>query len=188
MKRILKINILFTLLVITIFTACSQLNSSDLVKSKITNSSGAVHLSSNVTESQYVNFISSIPGEDLDSWIGTYRFYEYGGNYINMNYRIFIFKENQQYFADIFIDGHMTMVRDRAEVTGNAESIKLTFIKKYPDGDDQRYQIGDLLISFRYQDSTLYTDWGEFESMLLENNDSGVYFEKVSDELVPQED
>ena len=127
-------------------------------------------------------------GENLDNWIGTYHFYEYGGNYINMDYRIFIFKENQQYFADIFIDGHMTMVRDRAEVTGNAESIKLTFIKKYPDGDDESYHIGDLLMSFRYQDSTLYTDWGELEPMLLENNDSGVYFEKVSDELVPQGD
>jgi len=57
----------------------------------------------------------AIENLQLDEWLGQYSFFESWAHAIQedlyniMVYEIFIYKENDKYYADITIDGHLTM-------------------------------------------------------------------------------
>ena len=117
----------------------------------------------------------------LDSWVGTYTFSEFISPNINMAYNIDVFKEGNSYLANINIDGFQTLKRLKTKVTGNGNSIKFIFEKYMPENMYESYKKGDVLLSFQKKDSEIYTNWGEVNPMLPENNDFNVHFEKVAD-------
>lgn len=117
----------------------------------------------------------------LESWVGNYSFSEYAPPNQNMFYSISIFKENNKYLANISVDGFQTMKRIQAEVAGDEDSIELIFLKYLPDNIMERYQKGDVLLSFKREDSIIYTYWNKMGPMLLDNKSPGAYFSKVTD-------
>ncbi|MBP3459739.1 MAG: hypothetical protein J6K58_11085 [Lachnospiraceae bacterium] len=120
---------------------------------------------------------------NLDSWIGVYKFSESAnepdGPFMMMDYEIKIYKE-EDYYADIIIDGQTTLARAKAEVYGNREWISLTFLEYLPENIIGMYaKKNDVLISFRKDNREIYTYWGEIEPMLYDNEESGkIYFQK----------
>ena len=97
-----------------------------------------------------------------------------------MDYEIEIYKENDNYYAEIAMDGQTTLVRAKAKVDGEEEFISLRFLKYLPDhGVGLCSEINDVLISFKKENGDIYTYWGEIGPMLYINDESGnVYFEK----------
>lgn len=124
--------------------------------------------------------------EDLDNWIGKYKFFESAsvpnGPIIIMDYEIEIYKTSKGYYAEILIDGQTTMVRVRAKVTGNENFIHLKFLEYLPDHKiGLCSEIDDILISFERKNEMIYTYWGKIEPMLVENEKSGkVFLKKLS--------
>ena len=122
---------------------------------------------------------------DLDDWVGEYKFFESAsepnGPLIMMDYEIEIYKENDNYYAEIAMDGQTTLVRAKAKVDGEEEFISLRFLEYLPDhGVGLCSEINDVLISFKKENGDIYTYWGEIGPMLYKNDESGnVYFEKV---------
>ncbi len=113
----------------------------------------------------------------LQSWIGNYTFSEYASPDQNMFYTISIFKDLNDYYAKISIDGFQTILRLQAKVIGDEKSIKLVFNEYLPDNQFEPYNEGDILLSFEKGDSEIYTTWGEIQPMLESNNKSSeVYF------------
>lgn len=114
-----------------------------------------------------------------DGWIGTYAF-----NEAVMNYNISIYKENEEYFADVEISGQTAI----AKVYGGNERISLFLYEVLTDSTGVfGEKIGGRMISFRkeydietysMQDS-FYTYWGTVRPTLPENEESNkVYFIK----------
>ncbi|WP_373000353.1 DUF5991 domain-containing protein [Lutispora sp.] len=113
----------------------------------------------------------------LESWVGNYIFSEYAPPDQNMFYTISIYKENNEYYAEINIDGFQTIARLMTKVSGNEKSIKLIFEKYLPDNQFELYNEGDILLSFEKSNSDIYTSWGKIQPMIQNNNKSGkVYF------------
>lgn len=115
----------------------------------------------------------------LESWIGDYTFSEFALPDQNMFYEISIYKDNDNYYAKISIDGFQTIQRLQARVSGDENSIKLLFYKYLPDNLWEPYQEGDILLSFEKRDSNLYTFWGKIQSILESNIKSGEVYFKV---------
>jgi len=124
---------------------------------------------------------TSEKGNSLESWVGNYSFSEYAPPNQNMFYSISIFEENNKYLANISVNGFQTMERIQAEVTGDEDSIELIFSKYLPDNMMELYQKGDVLLSFKREDSIIYTYWNKMGPMLLDNKSPGPYFSKVTD-------
>lgn len=117
---------------------------------------------------------------NLESWIGDYKFSEFAPPDENMFYSISIYKANNEYYAKISIDGFQTIKRMQAKISGDQNSIELIFDKYLPDNRFEPYQAGDLLISFKLENSTLYTIWGKIQPMIKSNNKAGeMYFKNV---------
>ncbi len=112
----------------------------------------------------------------LETWIEKYSFSEYAPPNQNRGYFITIYSENNNFFAKINIDGFQTMDRLLTKVSGNANSIKLEFVKYLPDNMSESYNEGDILIRFEKRDSKLITNWGKIQPLLLKNNRVGEYF------------
>jgi hypothetical protein len=115
---------------------------------------------------------------DLESWIGNYSFSECAPPNQNMFYSISVYKENSNYYAKIEIDGFQTLQRLQAIVEGDKNRIKLLFYKYLPDNTFEPYSKGDVLLSFKKNNSKLYTAWRKIEPLLLKNKTENVYFEK----------
>ena len=137
------------------------------------------------SESNSNNSDNQIISIDLDNWVGEYKFFESAsepnGPIIMMNYEIEIYKKDDNYYAEIAIDGQTTLVRAKAKVEGNEDFIKLSFLQYLPNHRvGLCSEINDLLISFKKENEDIYTYWGEIGPMLYKNEESGnVYFEKV---------
>lgn len=121
---------------------------------------------------------------NLDNWVGEYKFFESAsepnGPLIMMDYVIEIYKKNDNYYAEIAIDGQTTLVRAKAKVDGDEDFISLRFLEYLPDHRvGLCSEINDVLISFKKENGDIYTYWGEILPMLYKNEESGnVYFEK----------
>jgi hypothetical protein len=115
--------------------------------------------------------------ENLDSWIGTYSFFEHCAPNINMMYELAVLKHNGGYYADLYIDGFQTMRRLRAKVTGNDNEINLTFLKTLPCNILGGYVAGDLLLKLS-KSNKLLTNWGKVVPMLPQNYGEGEYFQR----------
>ena len=113
----------------------------------------------------------------LESWIGDYTFSEFAPPDQNMFYRFSIYKENDNYYAEISVDGFQTVERLHAKVIGDEKSIKLVFDKYLPDNVFEPYKQGDILFGFEKKNLKLYTFWEKIQPMLESNMKSGeVYF------------
>ena len=129
---------------------------------------------------------------DLDNWVGEYKFSESAsepnGPFMMMDYEVEIYKKNDNYYADIAIDGQTTLVRAKARVEGNEDSISLRFLEYLPEHRiGLCSEINDVLISFGKENENIYTYWGEIGPMLYKNEESGkVYFIKEADHI-PEE-
>lgn len=124
--------------------------------------------------------------DDLKGWVGTYSFAECYSKpdhaSLFMDYKITIYQEEEEHFADIKMTGQTTQASIRAEVYGNDEWISLVFQQYLPDhvmgGINDTSSV---LLSFRKEESDIYTYWGELKPMLYENEDSGkIYFQLES--------
>ena len=114
---------------------------------------------------------------NLDEWLGEYSFYELYPPDINMLYDIKIFKEDDDYYANIIIDGFQTNKRIRARVLSLQEGITLVFDSYLSESTGEKFINGDELLGFNKVDSELHTNWGKIEPILLENKTSDeVYF------------
>lgn len=117
----------------------------------------------------------------LETWVGDYTFSESAPPDQNMFYEISIYKENDNYYAKINIDGFQTTERLLAKVSGDENSIKLTFYKYLPDNLFEPYSEGETLLRFEKRNSQLYTYWNKIVPMLESNTKSGeIYFKPKS--------
>lgn len=118
---------------------------------------------------------------NLSEWIGDYSFCEFYPPNITMKYNINIFKEDDNYYANINIDGFQTTKRIKAKVLSIQEGINFVFETYLPDSTGEDLNKGDVLLGFKKADSEIYTNWGKIEPILPENKTSGkVYFVKVN--------
>jgi len=91
-----------------------------------------------------------------------------------------IYKENEGYYAKIYIDGFQTTRRIKAKVQSNREGVDLVFETYLPDSTGEDLNKGDILLSLIKVDSEIYTNWRGIKPILPENKTSGKgYFEKV---------
>ena len=122
--------------------------------------------------------------DSLNTWIGEYGFEEFETDDINgqplmMGYKIAIFKEKEDYYVIIYIDGFQTKQRMIAKVIRDNETIKLVFEMYLPDNIHEPYKKGDVLLSLKKERSEIYTYWGKLTPMLIKNNASGkIQFQK----------
>ena len=135
------------------------------------------------------NGYSSLENKDLSSWVGEYMFTEdyYEPDYapMIMDYNVTIYSQKDDYFADIEIMGQTTAVSVRAKLYGDDEWISLIFLEYLAN-----HVIGlsskanSVLISFRKEESEIYTYWGGINPMLYKNEDSGkIYFAKSNQDI-----
>lgn len=124
----------------------------------------------------------------LESWIGKYDFFEYADvpdwAPIMMDYKIDIYEDNYDYYADIVVSGHLTYYEIKAKVYGSGEWISLVMVEFYSEPIGiPIYSEGSVLLSFRKDGEGVLTYWGEIEPILYANEEPGkVYFEKVAAE------
>jgi hypothetical protein len=115
----------------------------------------------------------------LESWIGVYTFSESAPPNISRLYSCSIYKENDNYYAKIYIIGFQTMQSLQAKVSGDENSIKLIFYDYLPDNRWASYTKGDILLSFEKRNAQLYTSWGKIHPILKSNTKSGEVYFKV---------
>lgn len=120
---------------------------------------------------------------NLDSWIGTYVYYEEAiedplVKYLNP-IEVEIYKEDGEYLAKITEDGQVTN-RILAKVYGNEEWVSFVFLDYLPDNIYYKNKKNLVLLSFRNDNGKIYPYWGEIIPKVEESEDSGeIYFEKV---------
>lgn len=133
----------------------------------------------------------SIGMEDrvLDYWVGEYEFSESVSDPVPMvmNYRMKIFCEDGEYYADIEIDGQLTLARMRAEpgLESGGDRIELQLKEYLPDhvSGGTNAKEGEILLTLERKNNRILTVWGAITPMLYENEKSGkVYFVKKSGE------
>lgn len=113
---------------------------------------------------------------DLQSWIGDYSYSEYSPPDENMFYSISIYRENEDYYADITIDGFQTMNHLRTKVIGDEKYIDFVFDKYLPDNTFEPYSNGDVLLSFNKDKSELNTIWVKMQPMILNTPTESICF------------
>ena len=109
----------------------------------------------------------------LESWVGEYSFSESSPPDQNIEYFISINQDNNQYYAQINIDGFQTMQRLKARVLGDENYIQLIFEKYLPDNLFELYDKGDLLLRLKRENEEIYTFWEKMNPMLDSNRQSG---------------
>jgi hypothetical protein len=93
-----------------------------------------------------------------------------------------IYAENGEYFANIEMEWDVTpMAKIQAKVFGNEEWISLTLLKYLNNKViSSSSKANDVLISFRRENSDIYTYWGTISTAVFENTPSNrKYFEKI---------
>lgn len=108
----------------------------------------------------------------LKSWLGEYTFSEGysepGYAPLAMEYYLKIYEDNDKYYADIEIDGNLTMTRIRAELAGDKNWISLLYLCSLQDNMFvDFYSKNSVLLSLKKDDAQVYTYWGEIQPMLL---------------------
>ena len=145
------------------------------------NSADSTHTPNNDSEQEDIPYTpdhDSKRQDDLQSWAGAYGFSEYAPPDIYMWYRVTIYNENGKCYADIYIDGHMTNKRMKANVLGDSEDIDLVLDTYLPNNDFESIETGEVLLSLKKEHSEIHTYWGGIQPMIPENSESGkIYFE-----------
>lgn len=130
-----------------------------------------------------INTVDNNQGNDLDEWIGKYHFQEaYDGEEyapLIMDYEITIFKENDNYYANVEVIGQTTRVDVKAEIFGSDKWISLVYLENLSDIVTGKNKINEVLLSFKKEENIIYTYWGGITPMLNENDVSGqTYFQQ----------
>lgn len=128
---------------------------------------------------------------NLDNWIGQYAFdeaySEEGYAPMFMDYDINIYKENDQYYADVVVNGQMTGINLKARLYGSDEWVSLVIEKYNPEHVTGLSKMENtVLISLERQGEDLYTYWGVLYPLAEDLPASGIYFEKVTEEETVQ--
>lgn len=134
--------------------------------------------------------------DDMDSWLGEYDFVDaFPHNSGALNYiigiDITIYKQDEDYYAQITGDGWFLQTRTLARVTGDKNSIDITFLENLPgdslyENNIERYEYGEELLHFeRLKNGEMRTEWKALRNqhpVFSETDDkiSGTYFEKKS--------
>lgn len=129
---------------------------------------------------------------NLDNWIGKYFFEEAysedGYAPMGMLYDIEIYKENNQYYADVVVNGHMTAIDLKAKLYGNEEWVSLVIEEYNPEHITGLSKMENtVLLSLSKQEEELYTYWGVLEPLSEKLPFSGIYFEKITEEAIQSE-
>ena len=128
---------------------------------------------------------------NLDNWIGRYAFEEVyneeGYASMFMDYDINIYKENNQYYADVVVNGQMTGINLKARLYGNDEWISLVIEEYNPEHVTGLSKMENtVLLSLERQGEDIYTYWGVLHPLAEDLPSSGIYFEKVTEEATVQ--
>ena len=128
--------------------------------------------------------IEIIRPDNLGCWIGQYEFNECTNvARILILYDINIYKEDENYFADIYIDGFKITQRLTAKVNGDENAIDLAFEKYLPDNISTPYEEGDLLLKLSKEGENILTEWGKIKAIDEYSQDSNkIYFTKLQDD------
>lgn len=136
---------------------------------------------------------SADPEYDLDSWVGKYEFGEFidcGEDFSPMFYAydIEIYKENDRYYADIEVNGHMVGINLRAKLYGNDEWVSLVIDEYYPE-----HIVGysgmenSVFLSMERRGEDIYTYWGIMTPLIEDQHMTpGIYLEKETGEETGQ--
>lgn len=127
-----------------------------------------------------------------DEWIGGYEYLELypredGVNYYT-DYRITIWKQNNEYYAILQGDGWFLETWTLGYVSGDDKKITITFLQTLPGdrlyGFCERYEKGEVLVQFEREGQKIITEWKALRDqhpIFIESEDAimGSYFEKV---------
>lgn len=97
------------------------------------------------------------------------------------HYDINIYEQDGAYFAEYSVQGHLTDIRLKCEITGTADEIQLVFLDYLPDHSLTTYERGDVLLRLIRDGDGVLTDWETAEPMLYENQTKGTHFEKCDE-------
>ena len=118
-------------------------------------------------------------------WVGEYDFFEFiaspVGSDLSMGYRITIYEERGVYYAEVIIDGFQTMLRARALVQGNHDSVDLIFNSYLPDNLSERFNQGDILLTFERTGVEVITKWGSIQPLIPDNEKPGLHFTRLQE-------
>ena len=111
---------------------------------------------------------------DLDSWIGKYLYNEFWTSDVNdkvygVRYIIDVYNEENDYFAEIIIDGHLIMRKLIVRVSGDENNIDLIYESDEPGTLREIYEKGDVLLSLKRDGENIFLEWGELKPVLREN-------------------
>lgn len=129
---------------------------------------------------------------NLDNWIGKYVFEEAYSEedsaFMFMNYDVDIYKEKDQYYADVVVNGQMTAINLTAKLYGNEEWISLVIAEYNPEHITGLSEMENtVLFSLRKKGGELYTYWGVLEPLSEKLPFSGIYFKMVTEEVIQTE-
>jgi len=127
------------------------------------------------------NVQSELSTNYLLSWIGEYHFSEFEeaqiGSNLTMTYSITVYEEQGMYYANVVIDGNHTMLRVRALLQGDSESIDLIFYSYLPGNLHERFDGGDILLTFTKEGDDIITTWGCIQPALAANEKPYIHFQ-----------
>ncbi|MBD5540465.1 MAG: hypothetical protein HDR00_04615 [Lachnospiraceae bacterium] len=132
----------------------------------------------------FVKEADHIP-EELSAWLGEYTFSEISTDsectFERLDYRIRIYQENDQFFAEVQVDEEKPYIREKADVRGNKDEIRLLLIETLPGhACEFIYEERSILLKLKNENGKILTEWGMILPMGHEYWESGkVYFEKV---------
>ena len=116
-----------------------------------------------------------------DEWIGSYSFYEFLPPNINMGYGLTVYKENEEYYANVTIDGFQTMTRLRAKIQTDSNKANFIFDEYLPENMFELYKKGDVLLTLERKGIDILTTWGKISPVDENNEPNGkIYFTKMS--------
>ena len=122
---------------------------------------------------------------DLDQWIGHYRFEECyndeSGLFMVMDYELEIYKDEGKCYGNLEIIGQLTWVTARVEVRGNSEQIALVFLENLQNehGETREYHLDGVLFRLRQEDGRIETYWENIQPAFTGNISWGEYFKAV---------
>ena len=127
--------------------------------------------------------MSCSSSKNLDNWIGEYKYNEksteaLAGYNMIMMWNLNIYKENNDYYAKIEINGQQTFMVIKAKIDGDDDQIRLCFDKEVDGFGFDEFKDGDVLFQLKKDKGNLVTNWNKLTPLLSENfKNSSLCFE-----------
>ena len=114
---------------------------------------------------------------NADEWIGNYNFFEFIPPNVNMNYDLIVYKENEEFYAKVEIDGFQTWRRLQAKLQIDGNRASFVFDKYLYDNIFDDYEAGDVLLILERKEADILTFWGKITPIDKANKTDGeIYF------------